>query len=70
MFVAHEAHSLRWFKSSRSAQNGACVELAVTSDAVVLRDSKDPSGPTLCFGTHEWREFITSVQAGTFDLAE
>lgn len=34
-----------WRKSSRSNQDSACVEVAHTLDA--LRDSKNPTGPTL-----------------------
>lgn len=34
----------RWRKSSRSAQEANCVELA---PAGLLRDSKNPSGPIL-----------------------
>ncbi|MDI5941710.1 DUF397 domain-containing protein, partial [Micromonospora sp. DH15] len=36
----------RWFTSSRSANNGDCVECAVLPDMVAVRDSKDRSGPT------------------------
>jgi hypothetical protein len=35
----------RWRKSSYSGQDGSCVELAHTFDAV--RDSKTPDGPAL-----------------------
>jgi uncharacterized protein DUF397 len=35
----------RWRKSSSSNQDGACVEVAHTLDA--LRDSKNPGGPVL-----------------------
>lgn len=35
----------RWRKSSYSSEDGACVELAHTLDAV--RDSKNPGGPVL-----------------------
>jgi hypothetical protein len=35
----------RWRKSSYSSEEGACVEVAHTLDAV--RDSKNPDGPTL-----------------------
>lgn len=40
----------RWRKSSHSGQDTECVELAHTGDAV--RDSKNPTGPTLAVGTH------------------
>jgi hypothetical protein len=35
----------RWRKASRSGEEGNCIELAHTLDAV--RDSKDPEGPRL-----------------------
>jgi len=64
MSVAPENGELRWFKSSRSAGNGACVEVAFTDDAVGVRDSKDPAGPVLWFGTDTWQEFVHSVRSG------
>jgi hypothetical protein len=58
----------RWRKSSRSAANGACVEIAELTGAVAVRDSKDPHGPRLRFDRGSWRAFISGVQAGAFDL--
>lgn len=58
---------LHWFKSSRSASNGACVEVACTVAWVAVRDSKDPNGPVLRFGTEAWQGFIEGVRSGTFD---
>ncbi|MFJ6213778.1 DUF397 domain-containing protein [Streptomyces sp. NPDC092296] len=62
--------SPHWFKSSYSDNGGACVEVATnlttTHDLVSLRDSKDPSGPTLNFPTHSFTSFITSIKAGEF----
>jgi hypothetical protein len=55
----------RWFKSSRSSGNGACVEVAfVATGAVAMRDSKDPKGPVLRFPAAVWREFVESVRTG------
>ncbi|MFD9891292.1 DUF397 domain-containing protein [Amycolatopsis sp. NPDC059027] len=52
-----------WFKSSRSqGENTACVEVAIASGAVAVRDSKDPDGPALTLSTGSWRPFVTSVK--------
>lgn len=51
-----------WRKSSRSQQQGACVELATTLDAI--RDSKDPEGPVLLVNVPA---FVAAVKAGRFD---
>jgi hypothetical protein len=58
---------LPWYKSSRSAGNGACVEVAPLPSAMAVRDSKDPDGPVLCFSAGSWRLFIADVRTGTFD---
>ncbi|WBB95147.1 MULTISPECIES: DUF397 domain-containing protein [unclassified Solwaraspora] len=53
----------RWFTSSRSANNGDCVECAVLPDAVAVRDSKDRTGPTLHFSADQWITFVTQLTA-------
>jgi hypothetical protein len=64
---APDVEGLRWRKSTRSAANGACVEIAETADTVLVRDSKDATGPRLEFGYASWQAFISSVRAGAFD---
>ncbi|PZG01352.1 DUF397 domain-containing protein [Micromonospora deserti] len=50
----------RWRTSTRSGDTGgACVEVAGNLPGVVLvRDSKDRSGPTLRFAPDAWRSFL------------
>ncbi len=58
----------RWFKSSRSVSGGDCVEVAhLGSDMVGVRDSKNPSGPALIFGSAEWDAFTDRLAEGGFD---
>lgn len=59
---------LTWRKSSRSAAAGHCVEIAPAAATVLVRDSKDTTGPVLEFGARGWAEFISGVRDGEFDL--
>jgi len=67
-----DVQQAEWFKSSYSTNNGEgdCVEISAThlpSDGVFLvRDSKDTSGPVLCFGSEAWGAFVTAAAAGHF----
>ncbi|MEV0083467.1 DUF397 domain-containing protein [Saccharopolyspora sp. NPDC050642] len=58
-----------WRKSSYSANNGACVEVAYAQGVVGARDSKNPGGPELWFQGTGWGRFVADVKAGRFDLA-
>ena len=58
-----------WRKSSYSDDNGGnCIEAApgFIPGAVPVRDSKDPHGPALIFGTDAFSAFVTAVKAGEF----
>ncbi|TWF92870.1 DUF397 domain-containing protein [Saccharopolyspora dendranthemae] len=51
-----------WRKSTRSASNASCVEVAVTADAVGVRDTKDRAGGTLAFDRDRWNDFLTTLR--------
>jgi hypothetical protein len=54
----------RWRKSTRSNNQGECVEVAGNLPGVVgVRDSKDPAGPALVFAPTAWRAFTRNVAA-------
>ncbi len=50
-----------WHTSSYSSHGGACVEVAPAPDTVLVRDSKDRTGPTLTVPAAAWRAFLTTV---------
>lgn len=57
-----------WVKSSLSAHNGNCVEVAgLAGDTIRVRDSKNPRGGILNFTISEWDAFIGGVRNGEFD---
>jgi hypothetical protein len=49
----------RWTKSSYSADNGNCVEVATAPVVTGVRDSKNPRGPVLAFPSARWTQFLT-----------
>jgi uncharacterized protein DUF397 len=59
---------MRWRKSSYSSDSGNCVEVALTSQRVGVRDSKNPGGPELYYAERSWRDFLVAIRAGEFDL--
>ena len=59
--------TLTWRKSSRSGAAGHCVEVAGAPSTVLVRDSKDVTGPVLRFGAPDWTGFLAGVRAGEFD---
>jgi uncharacterized protein DUF397 len=57
-----------WKTSTRSSGNGQCVEVAITSEGVAVRDTKDRSKAPHLYTQAEWAAFIGGVKDGEFDL--
>ncbi len=57
-----EPRQLIWRKAKRSMNNGDCVEVAPANGKILVRDSKDPSGPTLGYPADAWRNFLAEAR--------
>ena len=58
-------------KSSWSVRNPViriCVSVKITDDAVMVRDTKDPTKAVQKYTHDEWNAFLMGVKAGEFDL--
>ena len=55
-----------WRKSSFSGNNGNCVETGTAGQAIAVRDSQDPEGPSLVFEPSAWHVFAASLKSGDF----
>ncbi len=50
-----------WRTSSYSNGSAACVEVAPAPEGVLVRDSKDRTGPALTVPAPTWQAFLTTV---------
>ena len=50
-----------WRKSSRSGSAINCVEVALTSDDVAVRDSKNPNHGHLTVTRDQWHSFLRTL---------
>jgi hypothetical protein len=57
-----------WRKSTRSGDNGACVEVRRVDDMIEVRDTKDWTKAPHGFTLAEWEAFIGGAKDGEFDL--
>ena len=58
-----DVNTAAWRKSSHSGGTGGeCVELASTPETIAIRDSKDPNGPKLLMGRHEFTALLASLK--------
>jgi hypothetical protein len=59
-----------WHKSSHSGHSGGeCVEVAGLARVIAMRDSKDPSGPTLVVEAAGWQALLRGIKAGEYETA-
>lgn len=56
----------KWRKSSYSDGASNCVELVVTEQGLLARDSKSPSSGTLSFANMGASAFLAAVKAGLY----
>jgi len=55
--------SLVWRKSTASQGQGSnCLEVALTPDLVLVRDSKHTTGPDLTFTSSIWAAFVDTLR--------
>lgn len=55
-----------WRKSTKSQDNGGCVEVADLQRHVAVRDAKNPNGAALVFTAAQWDAFIDGAATGEF----
>ena len=56
--------TLNWRKSSASAGAGECVEVAISGQSVLTRDSRAQAGPVLAFTTTQWLGLLQRIKNG------
>ncbi|MFJ6657861.1 DUF397 domain-containing protein [Streptomyces sp. NPDC091377] len=57
---------MNWFKSSYSSSSNGndCVEVAVASAAIHVRDSKAPDVPHFVVAPDAWVDFVSFASSG------
>jgi len=56
--------TLNWRKSSASAGQGECVEVATSGQSVLTRDSRAEAGPVLAFTASQWLGLLQRIKNG------
>ena len=57
--------NIQWRKSSSSSSHGGnCVETTCACGLVLIRDSKNPTGPELFARMDSWRKFLAATMDG------
>jgi hypothetical protein len=61
-----DTNGVPWYKAGRSGSDN-CVEVAAIDGMIVIRNSREPDGPTLEYTRDEWRAFVDGARDGDFD---
>lgn len=59
---------MNWRKSTRSNNNGACVEIRYINGTIQVRDTKDRIGPVLDFTPRDWAAFMIGLRDGQISM--
>jgi len=51
-----------WRRSSHSGDANNCVEVALSREAVAVRDSKNPQNPPLLLGGDVWADLLGGLK--------
>jgi hypothetical protein len=68
MTSAPDDNATPWRKSTYSSESFNCVEVSISPGRVLVRDSKNPDGAILVCATQSWRDLVSHIRAGGFDL--
>jgi hypothetical protein len=60
--------TLAWRTSSASGGSGECVEVAQWELSVLIRDSRDRSGPVLMVNAAQWLRLLERTRSGDIGL--
>lgn len=65
--MVEDSAAVSWTRSSFCDVTN-CVEVAVSSGGIGVRDGKCADSPVLSFTRDEWNAFVLGVKSGEFDL--
>jgi hypothetical protein len=55
------------WRAGKPCDSGACVEIGILEESVLIRSSADPHGRYVTLSRDEWRVFVAGVRDGDFD---
>jgi hypothetical protein len=55
------------WRTAVKSSGGGCVQVARRQGAILVADSKHPSGPVLSYTLREWDAFLDGAKKGEFD---